>query len=129
MTPTPIVVTDGAYQGDLMIEKAELPSGVSVTQEHPNGCVVAHSETGHHHTVFARIVEGQQASTVCYLNAEGFGDPTGMTSWLEIGPGAGADLVHQRPFDTHAPMHLPPGSYKMTRQREHTPEGWRRVED
>ena len=38
-------------------------------------------------------------------------------------------LRHLRNFDTHAPHRLRQGTYEFRRQREHTPEGMRRVED
>ncbi|MGI9570105.1 MAG: hypothetical protein ACR2PH_10310, partial [Desulfobulbia bacterium] len=39
------------------------------------------------------------------------------------------ELKHLRPHDTHAPISFPPGNYRVIRQREHTPEGYRRVAD
>jgi hypothetical protein len=40
-------------------------------------------------------------------------------------------LRHNRSFDTHRPIALKGGDsvYKLTRQREYTPEGWQRVAD
>ena len=38
-------------------------------------------------------------------------------------------LEHQRPHDTHAPIKFAKGVYEVRRQREYTPEGWRRVAD
>ena len=39
------------------------------------------------------------------------------------------ELRHLRSFDTHESILFRPGTYHVRRQREHTPEGWRRVED
>jgi hypothetical protein len=39
------------------------------------------------------------------------------------------ELRHLREFDTHEPIAFTPGKYLARRQREYTPEGWRRVED
>ena len=50
---------------------------------------------------------------VCYLVAEG----------------AYADVVHQRPFDTHETLRLDGPVWKVVRQREAAPEGWRQVAD
>ena len=38
-------------------------------------------------------------------------------------------LEHLRSFDTHETIKLPVGTFEIRRQREYTPEGWRRVED
>jgi hypothetical protein len=38
-------------------------------------------------------------------------------------------LDHKRTFDTHESILFEPGNYKVRRQREYTPEGFRRVED
>lgn len=35
----------------------------------------------------------------------------------------------ERSFDTHESILLKGGTYEIRRQREYTPEGWRRVED
>lgn len=49
---------------------------------------------------------------ICYLSIS---DPTALT--------------HERSFDTHEPILLNPGIYEVRRQREYTPQGWRRIED
>lgn len=38
-------------------------------------------------------------------------------------------IEQKRPYDTHAPIMFEPGIYEVRRQREYTPEGFRRVED
>jgi len=38
-------------------------------------------------------------------------------------------LEHMRPHDTHEAIMFEPGIYEVRRQREYSPEGWRRVED
>jgi hypothetical protein len=43
--------------------------------------------------------------------------------------GKPTELRHLRDWDTHETLLIPPGTYKVRRQREHTPEGMRRVED
>ena len=40
-----------------------------------------------------------------------------------------AQLEHLREFDKHEPILFEPGVYHVRRQREYTPEGFRRVED
>lgn len=105
------------YQGDIAIERVEkkLPEGCNEIQPRARQLIIAHSETGHHHFVAAS--EARFYSTldplVCYLTvSEKY-----------------ADLVHNRPGTAHETWRLPAGTYKIRRQREWTPEGWRRVED
>jgi hypothetical protein len=38
-------------------------------------------------------------------------------------------MGHLRSYDMHAPITIKPGIYELRRQREYTPEGWRRVAD
>jgi hypothetical protein len=55
-----------------------------------------------------------------------------LISYLSVGDnvsGGGADVIHMRPWDTHETLRLPSGTWKILRQREMSPQGWRRVED
>lgn len=104
-------------QGDVLFRRVKaLPEGAA-PEERQGPIVVAHSETGHHHVIGD---DGVVRFTV--------DDP--MVCYLQI-DGAYADVVHKRPFDTHATVRLLGGGsvYEVRRQREWTPEGWRRVED
>lgn len=111
-----------AFQGDvafLRVAKVPKEAGQEVKRE-GGALIVTHSETGHHHSVFDRGVQ------MFALD--------GMTSYLKIPAGKHADVVHQRPWDTHETLRLLADAdedtvYQIRRQREHTPEGWRRVED
>ncbi len=108
-------------QGDLLICRIDaLPQGVTPVKPE-NGCyVVAHSETGHNHVIKAT------------QSVELFSDGNPMISYLRVVESCDAVetvLKHLRSFDTHEPILIPPGVYEIRRQREHTPEGWRRVED
>lgn len=122
-----------AFQGDVMFRaraRHDLPSAVraalhsatdaalhsatDAAREH----VVAHSETGHHHVALG----GQYIPTpdpfVAYLVAQ-----------------APVRVEHRRSTDTHETLELLADDggdeviWEIRRQREHTPEGWRRVED
>ena len=105
-----------AAQGDVLITKIDkLPDNVKEKQTEGDRIIVAHSETGHHH-----FVERAQARF--------FGNEDPMVCYLKV-DGAHADLVHDRPFDTHEKIRISKGLYELRRQREHTPQGWRRVED
>lgn len=105
-----------AAQGDIFIRRInELPSGL--TQQQPDNSVhiVAHSETGHHHTISAR-----NADFFRPINDD-------MIMFLVINEPS--DLIHNRSFDTHQSIHFDKGIFEIRRQREYTPEGWRKVVD
>lgn len=112
-----------AAQGDcLFIRVTKLPAGFE-PEKKEGPIVVAHSETGHHHSVDATdgvtLFVSPRDPLVCYLQMEGIEH---------------ADVVHHRAWDTHDTLRLLGSSKKKTifevrRQREYTPEGWRRVED
>ncbi|HSV48340.1 MAG TPA: hypothetical protein VLJ58_21305 [Ramlibacter sp.] len=110
-----------AAQGDLYIRRiAAVPAGAKPMAAEKGHFIVAHSETGHHHVIAER--PGVQVFTT--------EDP--MVSYLQVIEATEqteALLEHLRSFDTHETIAIPPGSYELRRQREYTPEGWRRVED
>jgi hypothetical protein len=104
-----------AAQGDVLFRRVEsIPTGA--TRVNGRGpVVVAHSETGHHHSFDA----GQSV----WL----YSTPDQMVSYLEVKKPA--VLKHRRDFDTHEEILFDAGVYEIRRQREWSPEGWRRVED
>ena len=107
-----------AAQGDLLVMRVDaLPSGLT-EEKHTGHIVAAHSETGHHH-----IVECHQTHEARLFRST---DP--LTCYLQLA-GAGAEVVHHRPFDTHETLGLGPGLWMMRNQREYEPEGWRKVSD
>lgn len=105
------------FQGDVMFLR--VPSVPDAAKEAtPKGpVIVAHSETGHHHSIDRH--EGVKFFTT--------DDP--LTCYLSVSGVEYADVVHHRPTDTHETIRLPEGNWMARRQREYTPEGWRRVED
>jgi len=114
-----------AAQGDVLFRRIDkLPDG-SVPAAPSNGrLVVTHSETGHNHVmVLDRPASAGDPPAVEMFNHK----DNALLSWLKVNrPTA---LEHQRPYDTHAPIMFAPGIYEVRRQREYTPEGFRRVED
>jgi hypothetical protein len=105
-----------AAQGDVIFRKvASVPAGYEETED----LVVAHSETGHHHVASGNITR--------YVSPEDV-----MVSFIVAkGP---VKIEHHRPWDTHEALELLQDgggdtTWEIRRQREHTPEGWRRVED
>lgn len=106
-------------QGDVMFVRVdELPEGLEEIQPEGNHIIVTHSETGHHHVM-------ERADAKMYRK------PDLPNEILEcfITVNKPTALKHLRSFDTHAPIQFKPGNYRVRRQREYTPEGFRRVED
>ena len=105
-----------AAQGDVLIRRInELPEGVMEAKAEGDHYIVAHSETGHHHVIErgkALMFNLPDDIYRCFIVAK---EPV--------------DLVHERSFDTHEPLRLPEGTYEIRRQREYTPEGYRRAAD
>jgi hypothetical protein len=112
-----IRVKNLAAQGDVLFRRIDkLPIGV-VEQPRSGPLVVAHSETGHHHSI-------HESEVKLFERAER--DP--MVCYLSVGSDCAA-VVHHRPHDTHRTIGLTQGIWEVRRQREWTPEGLRRVED
>lgn len=105
-----------AAQGDMLITKIDsIPEGLEPMKPKGGQMIVAHSETGHHHVLPEADVDVFHAANdefVLYLvvNNE-------------------TELKHMRSFDTHESLKLQPGKYRINRQREYTPEGFRRAAD
>jgi len=104
-----------AAQGDLLLIAVDnIPKGYAKKLPVNNSHIVAHSETGHHHIV--------SAQTTNYYTGEDT-----MEAYLEVE--VPTEIKHLREFDMHESIMIPPGIFQLRRQREYTPEGWRRVED
>ena len=112
------VTTRPSFQGDLMIRRIDAPpsnSDLALVAPEAGNLVIAHSETGHHHVVeerAARLLIDKTNAFIGYLEVL---SPT--------------ELRHLRDFDTHEPYALQPGWHEVRRQREATPDGWRRASD
>lgn len=108
-----------AFQGDMMLNRIkDLPATAELVKPNASGkYVVTHSETGHHHTIDAAP------------NVEFYEDKKdALSAYLRI-VGEPATLTHQRAFDTHKPIDIPVGVFHVRRQREESPQGWRRAID
>jgi hypothetical protein len=106
-------------QGDILfvrIDDAEIPGGLKLLNPSGGHHILAYSSTGHHHVV-------REECTILY---EVQNDP--FTRYLRVDE-APAKVEHQRSFDTHESVELGQGLWMVRRQREHTPEGYRMVED
>ena len=110
-----------AAQGDLFIRRVEaIPAHLKPMAAEGGNYIVAHSETGHHH-----IIEARPNVTVFSTD-----DP--LLSYLQVIEATDEMEVvieHLRNFDTHESIKISAGNYEIRRQREYTPEGWRRVAD
>ena len=114
--------TDVAAQGDvLLIKRNSLPGGLSEVAASDGRITVTHSETGHSHVLVLDREQGEVPNVRMYAT------DNPLIAWIKVNrPTA---LEHLRPHDTHEPIMFEPGVYEVRRQREHTPEGFRRVED
>ena len=103
-------------QGDIYIRKIDaLPAGAEVVAPENGVNIVTHSETGHHHVMDAATTTMHRLPDSimdCLLVVD---EPT--------------ELKHLRSHDTHESIMFEPGVYHVRRQREYTPQGFRRVED
>jgi len=101
-------------QGDVLIERLDTPvdpkkEGLKEIAPENGRLILAHGEvTGHAHAISAR-------------NAMLFQQTIGMLLILK----KASEVLHEE----HPPVYLPMGEYKITRQREYTPEKWVDVRD
>lgn len=116
-----------AAQGDILIRAIEsLPKNVSIVNAENGKFILAHSETGHHHII------RKQEGIVFYANDN---DP--FIAYLVIDNTVEALIEHERSFDTHETIALKcpvetkesQRVYEIRRQREYTPEGFRKAQD
>lgn len=120
-------VKQAAAQGDVILRKMtskKIPKGFVKTKRKPGeSVIVTHSETGHHHVIDP--INGQ--------HVEMYEDKTNpLVCYLQMGDCVNFDVVHLRPYDTHETLRFlgkKGDVWEVRRQREHTPEGWRRVQD
>ena len=103
-----------ARQGDVLILSVnELPSNIESVVRETNAVVLAHGEaTGHAHAI-----RNERAAL--------FRDPKLMAVFLQVSGDDTVALEHEE----HDTVHLPPGNYRVIRQREYSPEAIRNVAD
>lgn len=118
-----------AAQGDMLITLIkELPKDATPLEAEKGKFILAHSETGHNHVV------KQQEEVKFYANKN---NP--FIAYLMVDNDVSCLVEHERSFDTHETIALkkPTGDdikgdkrvYEIRRQREYTPEGFRRALD
>lgn len=109
-----------AAQGDVcFVRRDTLPSGLTEIAPVDGRIVVTHSETGHDHVM---VLDRAPEPAVRM-----YGGDNPLIAWLQVN--RPTPLQHLRPHDTHQPIMFGVGVYEVRRQREYTPEGFRRVED
>ena|SRR5688572_25796504 len=97
-------------QGDVLIEKVETIPAHAKKVRLPKRIVLAEGEaTGHAHVLDAPDVELFERNGVLFAR---IGNPGGVVKHEE-----------------HAPIQLEPGTYRVRRQREYSPEAIRNVAD
>ena len=110
-------------QGDVFIERvAEIPI-TAQKQESSRRVVLAHGEvTGHHHVLeTADPADWWKQGEISTANEK----PTTLAGELFLSLPECATVAHAE----HATIELPPGNYRVTRQREYSPEAIRNVCD
>lgn len=109
-----------AAQGDFLIIRVDgLPSDIEDFASEGNHYVIAHSETGHNHVMERTHVKAYKPKGV----------PERDLYELFLLVEEDTTIEHLRSFDTHETLLVPSGTYKIRRQREYTPEGYRRAAD
>ena len=103
-------------QGDVYIRRVDkLPENLVPVTPEAGKVIVTHSETGHHH-----VMDGE--AVTMYRLPDSI-----LECFLVVNEATSLD--HLRPHDTHEPIMFDKGTYHVRRQREYTPEGFRRVQD
>ena len=112
-----------ARQGDVLIRQVRkrTPTGTDVRER--GRVILAHGEvTGHHHALeSADPADWWKEGEIPATNEK----PTKLAGELFVTLPAGGVVTHQE----HSEIKLPPGNYRITRQREYSPEANRDVED
>ena len=100
----------GQYrQGDVLIEEmAQIPEGLKRVE---GRIILAHGEaTGHHHSLDIDAADWWKSGN-------------GQEQFIDVA--VSAEVTHQE----HSPIKLTPGKFRVTRQREYSPEAVRNVAD
>ena len=109
-----------AAQGDFIIIRVnKVPDNVEAINPEKDKFVLAHSETGHNHVIDRASVE--------VFKTKGVAEADLYQLFMVVKEPSTID--HLRSHDTHESLLVTPGNYEIRRQREYTPEGFRRAAD
>ena len=107
-------------QGDVLIELIETIPADAAKQKKARKIILAHGEvTGHHHAL--EIADPAD----WWKTPETKASTTGLAGEIFLQVKQAAEVTHQE----HATIPLPPGNYRVKRQREYSPEAIRNVAD
>ena len=118
-----------AAQGDMLIRVIEeLPKNIKPVDTENGNFILTHSETGHHHVVKKQkgisFFQNDNDPLVAYLVVDNIKED--------------CFVEHLRQYDTHETIAFHVGDkvktsgkkiYEIRRQREYTPEGFRKAQD
>jgi len=110
-------------QGDVLIERIATIPTTATKQKPAKRVILAHGEvTGHHHCLETADTadwwkEGEIAPTL--------EKPSVLAGEIFVTLPVGGVVTH----DEHSKIKLPKGNYRITRQREYSPEATRNVAD
>ena len=110
-------------QGDVLIERvAEIPA-TALKQEMSRCVILAHGEvTGHQHVLKAAdLADWWKQGEISPVNERS----PALAGELFVSLSERAAVTHPE----HATIELPPGNYRVTRQREYSPQATRNVRD
>ena len=104
-------------QGDVtLVPIMNVPEGMQIINSEKGKYIIAHSETGHHHTVLDR------PDITMYKGMDTFRD------YLVV-QDKPVELKHDRVEHNHKTQIIPVGSWIVQRQASYTPEGWKKAID
>jgi len=107
-------------QGDVLIELVETLPTTATKQKRSRRIILAHGEvTGHHHAL--EVADPAD----WWKTADEKPSTTGLAGEIFLTVKTKAKVTHQE----HATVDLPAGTYRVTRQREYSPEAIINVKD